>query len=91
MCEYITAIYALLVLSPFRSAPSCARFLIADLQSIPALSNNEVLNAVHHLLQFAADVLTMGNIELVVRGEYIRNLHWYHELDHMLAGAAVEE
>ena len=49
-----------------------------------------MLDAVHHLLCFALDLLT-GNIEDVVDAEYIYSLEWYYILPEILAGDADED
>lgn len=66
-------------------------YYVADLQSIPGLGNGQVLDAIHNLLHFAANVLTMGNIEHVVRREYVTSLAWYHVLEPVLASSRIAE
>jgi len=53
---------------------------------VPQLGHGDVLDAVHHLMLFALDLLTPGRIEVDVNAEYIHSLYWYDNLPDILAG-----
>ena len=44
------------------------------------------MDAVHHLMYFALNLMTSGRIDDVVDAEYINSLEWYHSLPEILAG-----
>ena len=45
-----------------------------------------MMDAVHHLMYFALNLMTSGRIDDVVDAEYINSLEWYHSLPEILAG-----
>lgn len=53
---------------------------------VPGLGHGDVLDAVHHLMHFALDLLTPRRIEEHVDAEYITSMEWYDTLPEILAG-----
>ena len=49
------------------------------------------MDAVHHLMCFALDLMTSGRIDDIVDAEYINSLEWYRTLPEILAGEADED
>ena len=47
-----------------------------------------MIDAVHHLMCFALDLMTSGRIDDVVDAEYINSLEWFRTLPDILAGEA---
>ena len=49
------------------------------------------MDAIHHLMCFALDLMTSGRIDDVVDAAYINSFEWYHSLPEILAGEADED
>lgn len=64
--------------------------IIPDYAVVPSQGHNDVLDAVHHLLTFALDLLTPGSLEDVADSAYVRNLDWYEELPSILASVSID-
>lgn len=57
-----------------------------DYECVPPLGYGDVLDAVHHLLHFALQLLTAGRLDEIVDSEYIDNLEWFDDLSRVLSG-----
>ena len=57
-----------------------------DRARVPQLGGGDVLDGVRHLLSFALDVLTPGQIDREVDTEHIQSRAWYNTLPGVLAG-----
>lgn len=53
---------------------------------MPPLGLGEILDAVHHLLDFALQLLTAGRLDEIVDRDYMDNLEWFEELSDVLSG-----
>lgn len=68
-----------------RPLPSSC-FACPDRARVPELGFGDVSDGVRHLLLFALDLLTVGQIDAEVNSDYVQGLGWYHTLTGVLAG-----
>lgn len=58
---------------------------VSDYHAVPILGQGAILDAFHHLLRFAMELMTVGSLDDIVSGEYVSSLGWYQALPGMLA------